>query len=220
MKSRKHDTVRHDESASNMKIWNDLGWVLIPNKMNTKIHVDVSKNSGTPKSSISIGFSIINRPFWDTPIFGNTYVATLFSSKMNFRSKKSTLDIPGSMKFRTLPCCGTEKFPQKLKLWEWPPTTKNTPTLLFGSSVGITLGLWNNILGQWEAWLGPVLNTTGSLMLFKKKNPKPRPRHTSHDLTSQVYYALAHRHRFPYDQPEWPQGDCRDKKKELLRPNM
>ena len=32
--------------------------------------MDVSKNSGTPKSSILIGFSIINHPFWGTPIFG------------------------------------------------------------------------------------------------------------------------------------------------------
>ena len=32
----------------------------------------VSKNNGTPKSSISIGFSIINHPCWGTPIFGNT----------------------------------------------------------------------------------------------------------------------------------------------------
>ena len=37
-------------------------------------HVDVSENSGTPKSSILIGFSIINHPFWGTPIFGNTHV--------------------------------------------------------------------------------------------------------------------------------------------------
>ena len=28
----------------------------------------VSKNNGTPKSSILIGFSIINHPSWDTPI--------------------------------------------------------------------------------------------------------------------------------------------------------
>ena len=35
-------------------------------------HLDVSKNSGTPKSSILIGFSIINHPFWSTPIVGNT----------------------------------------------------------------------------------------------------------------------------------------------------
>ena len=36
--------------------------------------MDVSKNRGTPKSSILIGFSIINRPFWGTPIFGNTHI--------------------------------------------------------------------------------------------------------------------------------------------------
>ena len=35
-------------------------------------HMDVSENSGTPKSSILIGFSIINHPFWGTTISGNT----------------------------------------------------------------------------------------------------------------------------------------------------
>ena len=34
----------------------------------------VSKNRGTPRSSILIGFSIINHPFWGTPIFGNTHI--------------------------------------------------------------------------------------------------------------------------------------------------
>ncbi len=34
----------------------------------------VSKNRGTPKSSILIGFSIINHPFWGAPIFGNTHI--------------------------------------------------------------------------------------------------------------------------------------------------
>jgi len=36
--------------------------------------MDVSQNSGTPKSSILIRFSIINHPFWGTPIFGNTHM--------------------------------------------------------------------------------------------------------------------------------------------------
>ena len=36
-------------------------------------HLGVSKKSGTPKSSILIGFFIINHPFWGTPIFGNTH---------------------------------------------------------------------------------------------------------------------------------------------------
>ena len=34
----------------------------------------VSKNSGTPKSSILIWCSIIYHPFWGTPIFGNTQI--------------------------------------------------------------------------------------------------------------------------------------------------
>ena len=34
----------------------------------------VSENGGTPKSSILIGISIINHPFWGTPIFGNTHM--------------------------------------------------------------------------------------------------------------------------------------------------
>ena len=38
------------------------------------VNVDVSENSATPKSPILIGFSIINHPFWGTPIFGNTHV--------------------------------------------------------------------------------------------------------------------------------------------------
>ena len=39
-----------------------------------KSHIGVSKHSGTPKSSILIGFSIINHPFWGTPIFGNIHM--------------------------------------------------------------------------------------------------------------------------------------------------
>ena len=40
----------------------------------------VSKNRGTPKSSILIGFSIINHPFSGTPIFGNTHMEIISST--------------------------------------------------------------------------------------------------------------------------------------------
>ena len=43
-------------------------------RIHPKINMGVSKNSGTPKSSILIGFSIIKHPFWGTPIFGNTHI--------------------------------------------------------------------------------------------------------------------------------------------------
>ena len=38
-------------------------------------YMGVSKNRGTPKSSILKRFSIINHPFWGTPIFGNIHMA-------------------------------------------------------------------------------------------------------------------------------------------------
>ena len=38
------------------------------------MYMAVSKNRGTPKSSILIGFSIINHPFWGIPIFGNIHI--------------------------------------------------------------------------------------------------------------------------------------------------
>ena len=49
-----------------------------PSASETALYMGVSKNRGTPKSSILIGFSIINHPFWgtrvplflETPIFG------------------------------------------------------------------------------------------------------------------------------------------------------
>ena len=46
-----------------------FGWLFVESS-----YLDVSENSGTPKSSILIGFSIINHPFWGTPIFGNTHL--------------------------------------------------------------------------------------------------------------------------------------------------
>ena len=44
----------------------------LPNKIKQlAMYIGVSGNGCTPKSSILIGFSIINHPFWGIPIFGN-----------------------------------------------------------------------------------------------------------------------------------------------------
>ena len=43
------------------------------------LYMGVSKKNGTPKSSILMGFSIINHPFWGTPIFGNTHICFRWS---------------------------------------------------------------------------------------------------------------------------------------------
>ena len=39
-----------------------------------RVYMGVSLNGGTPKSSILIGFSIINHPYWGTTILGKPHV--------------------------------------------------------------------------------------------------------------------------------------------------
>ena len=64
----------------------------------------VSKNSGTPKSSILIGVSIINHPFWDTTtIFGNTQMclnSMSFGKKAQAQFISIKLSIPFSPPFQ------------------------------------------------------------------------------------------------------------------------
>ena len=50
-------------------------------RLDLALHMGVSENSGTPKSSTLIGFSIINHPFWGTPIFlKHPYIRAVWSS--------------------------------------------------------------------------------------------------------------------------------------------
>ena len=46
-------------------------------------YMGVSENSGTPKSSILIRFSIINHPFWGSSIFGNTHILEHTVTRVN-----------------------------------------------------------------------------------------------------------------------------------------
>ena len=56
--------------------------------------MDVSENNGTPKSSILIGFSIINHPFGGTPIFGNTQVESTITKHSQLLVIPMTLFFP------------------------------------------------------------------------------------------------------------------------------
>ena len=62
--------------------------------------MDVSKNSGTPESSILIGFSTINHPFWGYPYFWkHLYGRDLkFTSAEGFQVKLCHILIFESMK--------------------------------------------------------------------------------------------------------------------------
>ena len=60
-----------------------MEWVALTDKLIKQMEIELVEtkfmthltggflNGGTPKSSILIGFSIINHPFWGTPIYGN-----------------------------------------------------------------------------------------------------------------------------------------------------
>ena len=53
-------------------------------------HMDVSPKivGFPPKSSIFIGFSITNHPFWDTPSFGNTHILQMLCICLCFVAEK------------------------------------------------------------------------------------------------------------------------------------
>ena len=78
------------------------------------IYMGVSKNNGIPKSSNLIGFSILNHPFWGTPIFGNIHIddsvildlsqVHLVSFFTIFRSQKKMMSNPEvSLSKKSLP---------------------------------------------------------------------------------------------------------------------
>ena len=59
--------------------------VFVPfNNLNGLYYMGVSKNSGTPKSSILIGFSIINHTFWGTPISETPKWLILIEGSLDF----------------------------------------------------------------------------------------------------------------------------------------
>ena len=60
------DCVYELAKLANMCVFNNL--------IGPHNYMVVSLNGGTPKSSILIGFSIINHPFWGIPIFGNIHI--------------------------------------------------------------------------------------------------------------------------------------------------
>ena len=49
-------------------------YLSLPLPLSLYIFVVVSWNRGTPKSSILMGISIINQPFWGSPIYGNHHM--------------------------------------------------------------------------------------------------------------------------------------------------
>ena len=84
------------------------------------MNMDVSENSGTPKSSLLIGFSILNHPFWGTSIFGNAHIfASVVDSKVQIWFFKK-LDLPW-------PAWPTPHHPKVVERMEVPSMVEKNP---------------------------------------------------------------------------------------------
>ena len=57
-------------------------------------YMDVSERRGTPKSSVLIGFSIINHSFWGTTIFGNIHIIHSIRNSARICKKKPPPTFP------------------------------------------------------------------------------------------------------------------------------
>ena len=73
-KSCDHPGLDSNPKSYSMEVFGFLGKLVMFVASFCYLNMDVSLNCGTPKSSILIGISIINHPFWGTPIFGNTHI--------------------------------------------------------------------------------------------------------------------------------------------------
>ena len=66
----KYQERKRETGALAVECWKKKWTEKVPKKSKKKKHMGVSKNRGTPESSILIGFFIINHPFWGkTPYF-------------------------------------------------------------------------------------------------------------------------------------------------------
>ena len=68
-----------------------VSWIHKKCATNTRTFIKgFSENRGTPKSSIFIGFSIRNHPFWGIPIFGNTHMHGMLCYPCSIRTPMET----------------------------------------------------------------------------------------------------------------------------------
>ena len=94
-------------------------------------YMDVSENSGIPKSSILIGYSFINHPFWGTPIFGNIHIKSW----------------PWPTCCQRCCCCGWD-----IDLMLWKVEAAQRVRDLWTSSCAVT-GWWLRFQPIWKIWV-------------------------------------------------------------------
>ena len=126
---------------------NSKNWMQVPSPISSKKivcvfnYMDVSKNRGTPKSSILIGFSIINHPFWGTIIFGNIHISNSKKMVWFFNHPQG---LPSNFFQRRVGCFGEASQPSILRVYQielWTNETRKKPWL-----VGLYRGLYYPVI--------------------------------------------------------------------------
>ena len=126
----------------------------------------VSKNRDTPKSSILIGFSIINHPFWGTPILGNTYIGNHFKNYGSFSQNppfqvSSETSPPGLLGYLRCPTTKTYRLRWLLLIQDSLPPKESRKKILKSNKVCQTSKFVNTnkkILKIWKSAKSPLLN--------------------------------------------------------------
>ncbi len=134
---------------------------------NQQHHMGVSKNrGGPPKSSILIGFSIINHPFWGTPIFGNTHIyICIISRRYPYDNHKLWYDKIGpymmihilNMIPSTDMVVSTTLYPSRV-IWY--------PRCALNHTVSIILFPSHDLYHIWPGWFSQGIPPTGPWFLF------------------------------------------------------
>ena len=148
----------------------------------------VSKNSGeTPKSSILIGFSIINHPFWDTTIFGNTQIC----NPQKFKPV-GLLGWATFYKWKTVPA---------QMLWEWGIHVSDEPTTSRVFETAHMLGELITTIPPRPAeicWIKGMLEGPNSLQNHRVWGDQPAgtghynlpgyiPKHSRYDISTYIW---------------------------------
>ena len=108
----------------------------------------VSENRGTPKSSILIGFSIVNHPFWGATIFGNPHIQLFIGVLFCFKCQRSL------QYFLPNTCFLEALVDYMLMAWQNMTLTKKTNPCFFlnGNAMDIPFVTWSFALAYQSLW--------------------------------------------------------------------
>ena len=131
------------------------------------LYLGVSKNNGTLKSSILIGFSSINHPFWGTPIFGNTHLVKVnIHEQTNSLRRRLTSWADFFLPWNVLKItrCHSNNHTYLSCCWSRQETPKVYQRLFIAKAVK---GWFDHPLNEYSRWHHPITSGFGRVIMAK-----------------------------------------------------